>query len=238
MNTLLIAGTDVGVGKTIVTAALAAYWQTYYAGRSLGIFKPVQAGGEDRDFYPRLFSLSQSADEINPIHFETAIAPPIAAARENRLISLDTVWTTFETLARHRDWVLIEGFGGLGSPLTAESTVADLAWDWRLPCVLVVPIRLGSIGQAVSHVALARQAHIHLKGIILNCLQPMSPEQSDEWAPAELIQTLTGVPVLGTLPYLSEPTQLTKLAQVAATLDLERLLPLSLWQSGTSNNFA
>jgi dethiobiotin synthetase len=238
LNTLLIAGTDVGVGKTIVTAALAAYWQTYYAGRSLGIFKPVQAGGNDRDFYRCLFSLNQSADEINPIHFETAIAPPIAAARENRFISLDSVWTTFESLARHRDWVLIEGFGGLGSPLTAESTVADLAWDWRLPCVLVVPIRLGSVGQAVSHVALARQAHIHLKGIILNCLQPMSPEQSDEWAPPELIQTLTGVPVLGTLPYLPDPTQLTKLAQVAAKLDLERLLPLSFWQSGPSSHFA
>lgn len=226
-----------GVGKTVVTAALAAYWQTYYAGRSLGIFKPVQAGGSERDLYPRLFSLNQSSDEINPIYFETAIAPPIAAEREHRSISLDTVWTTFETLARHRDWVLIEGFGGLGSPLTAESTVADMAWDWRLPCVLVVPVRLGSIGQAVSHVALARQAHIHLKGIVLNCLQPMSPEQSDEWAPPELIQTLTGVPVLGTLPYLSEPTNLTKLAQEAAQLDLERLLPLSLWQSGTPSRF-
>lgn len=232
MNTLLVAGTDVGVGKTTVTAALAAYWQTYYAGRSLGIFKPVQAGGGDRDLYSRLFSLNQSADEINPIHFETAIAPPIAAVRENHPVSLDAIWKIFENLARHRDWVLIEGFGGLGSPLTAESTVADLAWDWRLPCVLVVPVRLGSIGQAVAYTALARQAHIHLKGIILNCLQPVSDEHSEEWAPSELIQTLTGVPVLGTFPYLSDPTNFTKLAQVAAQLDLERLLPLSLWQSG------
>jgi len=188
--------------------------------------------GRSRPAYSRLFALNQSADEINPIHFETAIAPPIAEIRENRPISLDAIWKVFENLARHRDWVLIEGFGGLGSPLTGESTVADLAWDWRLPCVLVVPVRLGSIGQAVAHVALARQAHIHLKGIVLNCLQPMSPEQSDEWAPHELIQTLTGVPVLGTIPYLSEPTHFTKLAQVAAQLDLERLLPLSLWQSG------
>jgi dethiobiotin synthetase len=159
------------------------------------------------------------------------IAPPIAAVREQRPISLDAIWTTFETLAQQRDWVLIEGFAGLGSPLTAESTVADLAWDWRLPCVLVVPVRLGCIGQAVAYVALARQAHIHLKGIILNCLQPISAEHQEDWAPIELIQTLTGVPVLGHIPYLANPTHLSQLAQAAAQLDLERLLPLSLWQA-------
>ncbi len=219
-----------GVGKTVVTAALAAYWQTYYAGRSLGIFKPVQAGGGDRDLYAQLFSLNQSPDEINPIHFDTAIAPPIAAVREQQPISLERIWTQFERLAAQRDWVLIEGFGGLGSPLTAESTVADLAWDWRLPCVLVVPVRLGSIGQAVAYVALARQAHIHLKGIILNCMQPMSLEQIEDWAPVELIQTLTSVPVLGRIPHLTDPKNFSQLAQVAAQLDLERLLPLSLWQ--------
>lgn len=230
MNALLIAGTDCQVGKTVLTTALAAYWQSYYAGRSLGIFKPVQTGGGDRDLYQRLFSLPQTLQEINPIYFDTPIAPPIAARNAEQTIDLGQVWDTFEKLASQKDWVLIEAFGGLGSPLTDDSTVADLAWDWRIPTVLVVPVRLGSIGQAIAHVALARQSHIHLKGIVLNCVTPCSPEELEQWAPVRLIQKLTGVSVLGTLPYLEDPTNLTKLAHVASNLELERLIPLSLWR--------
>lgn len=224
----MIAGTDVGVGKTVVTCALAAYWQTHQAGRSLGIFKPVQTGGGDRDLYQRLFSLQQSLDEINPVYFTAPIAPPIAAAQANRRVAIEDIWNTLETLATQKDWVLIEAFGSLGSPLTPELTVADLAWEWRLPTVLVVPVRLGTIGQLVANVALARQCRVHLKGIILNCLEPHAPQDIENWAPIPLIQTLTGVPVLGTIPFLAEPTHLTKLAHVAASLDLERIIPLSL----------
>lgn len=232
----MIAGTDVGVGKTVVTSALAAYWKTYQAGRTLGIFKPVQTGGGDRTHYQRLFSLDQSLSEINPVHFQTPIAPPIAAKQEGRRVELEDIWNTLETLAKHKDWVLIEAFGALGSPLTAELTVADFAWEWRIPTVLVVPIKLGSIGQAVANVALARQSRIHLKGIILNCLHPHSPDDIANWAPISLIQSLTGVPVLGTVPHMADPNQLTKLAHVASSLDLERMIPLSLGRSTSQSD--
>jgi len=230
LNALLIAGTDCQVGKTVLISALAAYWQNYYAGRSLGIFKPVQTGGGDRDLYQKLFSLPQTLQEINPVYFDRPIAPPLAARQEGRSIDLSTIWETFETLARQKDWVLIEAFGGLGSPLTDDSTVADLAWDWRIPTVLVVPVRLGSIGQAIAHTTLARESRVHLKGLVLNCATPCTLEEANQWAPIPLIQKLTGVPVLGTIPYLEDPTNLTKLAHVASSLDLERLVPLSLWR--------
>jgi dethiobiotin synthetase len=107
-----------------------------------------------------------------------------------------------------------------------EFTVADLAAHWRLPTVLVVPVRLGAIAQAVANVALARLSRVHLKGIILNCVQPRTDAEVAEWAPIELIQSLTNTPVLGCLPYLDNPTDLNKLAQVASNLDTEWLMPL------------
>jgi dethiobiotin synthetase len=110
--------------------------------------------------------------------------------------------------------------------VTHELTVADLARDWRLPVVLVVPVKLGAIAQAVANVALARQSGVHLKGIVLNCVQACSDEEIADWTPIDLIQSLTNVPVLGVLPHLADPTDLTKLAQVASNLDLERLLGL------------
>jgi len=226
LNVLLITGTNTETGKTVLTCSLAAYWQTFRPQESLGILKPIQTGTGDRELYQKLFNLNQTPEEITPLHFQTPLAPPVAAEREGRLVNLSLVWQAFEALRQKRQWVLVEALGGLGSPVTHELTVADLARDWRLPVVLVVPVKLGAIAQAVANVALARQSGVHLKGIVLNCVQACSDEEIADWTPIDLIQSLTNVPVLGVLPHLADPTDLTKLAQVASNLDLERLLGL------------
>ncbi len=224
MNALLITGTDTEVGKTVLTTALAAYWQKYCHG-TLGIMKPIQSGIGDRELYQQLLTLDQSPAEITPLYFESPLAPPLAAKHENRQIDLGLVWQTLSTLQR-RDFVLVEALGGLGSPVTDELTVADLAGEWRLPTVLVVPVRLGAIGQAVANIALARLCRVSIKGIILNCVQPRTAAEIADWAPVELIQSLTNTPVLGCLPYIENPTDLSQLIKIASSIDLEVLLPL------------
>lgn len=225
MSALLIAGVDTETGKTVLTTALAAYWQAHCGPRRLGLMKPIQAGVGDREHYHQLFDLDQSIEQITPLYFEAPIAPPLAAEKEGRQIDLAIVWQTYHQLAQTRDWVLIESLGGLGSPITHELTVADLAADWRLPVVLVTPVKLGAIAQTVANVALARQSGVQLKGIVLNCVQPCSAVEIADWTPVALIQSLTQLPILGVIPHLSDPTDLSKLAQVASNLDLERLLP-------------
>jgi dethiobiotin synthetase len=153
------------------------------------------------------------------------LAPPIAADRAGEEIQLETAWRQFEALSQQRDFVIVESTGGLGLPITYETTVADLAWDWRLPTVLVVPVRPGAIAHAVANVALANQCRVHLKGIILNCVESCSPQTQADWMPIDLIQSLTQKSVLGCIPYLADPTDLKKLVQVASNLDLERLMP-------------
>jgi dethiobiotin synthetase len=224
-NALLIAATDTDAGKTLLTSALAAYWQTYHPAQSLGIFKPIQTGTGDRELYQRLFDLGQTLEQLNPLHFAAPLAPPVAADRQGQRVDLGGLWPPFDALRQSRAFVLVEALGGLGAPLTAETTVADLARDWRLPTVLVVPVRLGAIGQAVAHVALARQSKITLKGIVLNCCQPCTEQQIADWAAPDLMQSLTKTPILGTIPYLSDPTDLTQLARAASDLNLEYLLP-------------
>jgi dethiobiotin synthetase len=223
LNTLLITGTDTEAGKTVLTTALAAYWQKYYSSRSFGIMKPIQSGVGDRELYQKLFNLEQSPDEITPLYFQAPLAPPIAAAKENRRVDLGLVWQSLEKMRSLRDFVLIEALGGLGSPVTDELTVADLAGEWRLPTVLVVPVRLGAIAQAVANVALAREKRLNLKGIVLNCVQPRTTAEIADWTPADMIQSFTNIPVLGCLPYLDNPEDLDKLAQIASDLDLETL---------------
>ncbi|NJM70829.1 MAG: ATP-dependent dethiobiotin synthetase BioD [Scytonema sp. RU_4_4] len=224
LNTLLVTGTDTEVGKTVLTTALAAYWQQYHSSRSMGIVKLMQSGEGDCEWYQKLFSLDQSPQELTPLYFQAPLAPPIAAARENKIVDLAKVWQTFTTLHQRRDFLFLEALGGLGSPVTHELTVADLAGEWRLPTVLVVPVRLGGIAQAVANVALARQSRVNLKGIILNCVQPRTNTEIADWTPIELIQSLTHIPILGCLPYIENLTDLSKMAQIASNLDLERLL--------------
>ncbi len=223
LKTLLIAGTDTETGKTVFTTALAAYLQKYRPQKRLGIMKPIQSGIGDRETYQKLFSLSQSEKEITPLYFQAPLAPPIAAAYENRQIDLGIVWQTFTKLQQNHDIVLVEALGGLGSPVTDEFTVADLAGEWCLPTVLVVPVKLGAISQAVANVALAKQSKVELVGIILNCNQALTTEQIADWTPVDLIESLTNIPILGCLPYLENPLNLEELAQAASDIELEQL---------------
>lgn len=223
MNALLITGTDTNVGKTVFTSTLIAYWLHYYANQSIGLMKLMQTGVGDQEFYNELFGHS-SIEIVTPLKFTAPLAPPIAARKEGKIVDLKTVWQAFCSLTQNKDFVIVEALGGLGSPVTDELTVADLAGEWRLNTVLVVPVQLGAIGSAVANVALARQTKINLRGIILNCVQPTTVEEIADLTPIDLIQSLTHVPVLGIVPHLSEPYSLEILTQVAANFNLEMLI--------------
>ncbi|WP_035992363.1 dethiobiotin synthase [Leptolyngbya sp. KIOST-1] len=225
LNALLVAGTDTEVGKTVVTSALLAYWQRHRPAQAPAVLKPFQSGVGDRELYQRVFFPNTSLETITPQYFEAPLAPPLAATLEGRTVDLPLAWRALVASTEQHPWVLVEGLGGLGSPVTYELTVADLAAAWHLPVVLVVPVKLGAIAQAVANVALARERGVELRGIVLNCPQPLNEEDLARWAPADLIANLTQIPVLGTLPFLPEPESVSALAVAAAALNLEALFP-------------
>jgi dethiobiotin synthetase len=223
---LMIVGTDTDVGKTVLTSALVAYWLQYRARESLGLLKPLQTGLGDREHYLKLFpDLGLRPEELTPQQFDAPLAPPLAAQMQDDRVSLERLWKAFVHLRQGKSFVLVESLGGLGSPVTHESTVADLASDWQVPVVLVVPVKLGSIGQAVASIALARQNRLQVKGIVLSCIAPTSADQIEAWANPALITSLSATPVLGVLPYLEDACDRTQLAKAASALDLELLLP-------------
>lgn len=189
----------------------------------------MQSGIGDRELYTQLFDLDQTPEQINPLWYKTPVAPPLAAALEGKRVDLAKAWKVVSQLQAERDWVLIEGAGGLGSPITAELTVADVAYEWRLPAVLVVPVKLGAIAATVANVALAEKKRIQLKGIVLSCTQPCTQGQIEHWAPVQMMEELTRVPVLGILPHLRQVKNREALADAAAQLDLERLMPQTFW---------
>ncbi len=231
MTALLIAGTDTDVGKTYVTIALAAYWQNYRSNKSnnahplLSIFKLLLTGTGDFEQYNRLFADISSIEFTVPLRFETPVAPPIAAEKEGKIIELGKIWQEVSTAQKKSDLMLLESLGGLGSPVTNELIVGNIASDWRLPTILVVPVKLGAIANTVANVALARSLKIDLKGIILNCTHAEAMAGIEDLAPTNLIQSLTQVPILGTLPYIEDPSNSEMLRKIVANWDVELIFP-------------
>ncbi|APB32316.1 dethiobiotin synthetase [Gloeomargarita lithophora Alchichica-D10] len=223
---LFISASDTSAGKTVVTAALALLMG------KVGVMKLVQAGAGDREYYQQVLALDQTPAELNPLYFSAPLAPPLAAQREGRTVDLAQAWQNLTQLRQRYTQVLIEGAGGLGSPVTWEWTTADVCAQWRLATVVVIPVRLGAIGQAVAQVALARQVGVLLRGLILNEPQPLTPEQRQDWAPVGLIQQLTGVPVLAQFPHVTNITDPECLKQAAQAGELSRCWPQVL--SGTA----
>jgi dethiobiotin synthetase len=223
-TSLFISGTDTGVGKTLVTTALMSYLKQFYPQERVAVFKPIQSGVGDREHYAQQFTLSQNLEEITPLYFEAPLAPPLAAAAEGKSVDLGLAWHAFGNLQQTYDWILVEGVGSLGSPITPELTVADLAYDWKLPTILVVPVRLGALGQAIAQVTLAQQSRVNLRGIILSCPQPCSRDEIEQWASAELLESFTRSPILGILPH-QDDCGLAHLAHTAAQWNIETLFP-------------
>ena len=225
MSALLIAGTDTDVGKTFVTIALAAYWQHRLHKNNihplLSIFKLIQTGTGDVELYNRLFAQTAYIEVVAPLRLAAPVAPPVAAEKEGQIIELSKIWQAFSTAQQKSDLVLLETLGGLGSPVTNELIVGNIAADWRIPTVLVVPVKLGAIANTVANVALARSLKIDLKGIILNCIRADAEASIEDLTPIDLIQTLTQIPILGTMPYIDDVADMQKLAQIATNWDLE-----------------
>lgn len=211
MPSLFITGSDTSVGKTIVTTLLANYLLQRNPG-GVAIFKPVQAGKGDWEYYLKNLPLTQTPESICPQYFATPLAVPLAAEREGHQVDLGLLWQSYQKLVKSYPIVLIEGAGGIGSPITWEYTAADLGRDWRLPTVLVVPVRLGSMTQAISSCALGQARGLDLRGIVFNCVQPYTLEEIYDFVAPDRLPFLTGVPILGFIPSLDRiPSQIPQI---------------------------
>lgn len=222
MPSLLITGSDTSVGKTIVTTLLA---NCLLDRVPVAILKPVQSGRGDREYYLSNLALNQPPETVCPQYFAAPLAVPLAADREGRRVDLGLLWQTYQGLVAQYPVVLVEGAGGLGSPITWEYTVADLGRDWHLPTVLVVPVRLGSMTQAIASCALARECRLDLRGILFNCVQPYTEDEIYDLVAPDRLPLLTRVPILGIVPCLQK---MPKAQELKAITDRLNLAPLGI----------
>ncbi len=178
-RSILISGTDTGVGKTTVACGLAAAFGT--RDWRVGVFKPAETGcrrGPDGTLCPadalrlRFFSECRlDVATICPYPLPEPLAPLVAAERNGTRIDLETLAHGHQTIASENDITLIEGAGGLLVPLTTALTFADLAACLDVAVLVVVGSRLGAINHALLTMRYARLAGLDVLGYIVNFLK-------------------------------------------------------------------
>ena len=204
-----ITGTDTGVGKTVVAAGLAALFKKN--GLDAGVMKPIQTGciirrgsriAPDARFLARAVKTNDPMDLICPYRFKIPAAPLVAAEYEGTTIDLDRIESAYKTLASRHRIMVVEGIGGLLTPITPSETVLDLARRLRLPLIIVAHTRLGMLNHALLTVRYAQQTGAAVLGIIFNRLGGASRGIAEKTNP-EVFSRLCSVPILGTIPHLS-----------------------------------
>jgi len=172
MNRLFITGTDTEVGKTMVTACLAAAWRA--RGQTPRAVKPLATGspppGEDAEFIAKAAGHPPAGFACLP-----EPASPERAAKQAR-IRIDDESLVAWVRAQTGDPVLVEGVGGWSVPITEAMTIEDLAMELKDPVLIVAANRLGMINHTLLTVEAVRQCGLPIAGVVINHL---SDEHTD-----------------------------------------------------------
>ncbi|HXI82484.1 MAG TPA: dethiobiotin synthase [Verrucomicrobiae bacterium] len=166
---LFITGTDTGVGKTHVTAALLT--ELRRRGVRAAAFKPIacgKGGRHDAEIYAAIMDHEQPLDVINPIYLRHPLAPSVAAKLERKSIDLRKIFRTYQQLAGDYSVVLVEGAGGLLVPIRENYFVANLAKALKLPIVIVARLGLGTINHTLLTAHQANAHGLKIAGLVLN----------------------------------------------------------------------
>lgn len=219
-----VTGTDTEVGKTTIAAGLLHAARLH--GLSTAAAKPVASGcvstaqglrNDDALALLAQCSLPLRYEEVNPLAFEPAIAPHLAAREVGVVLDVASLYQSVRgVLDKGADFSLVEGAGGWRVPLSGAQTLSDLAVALGLPVILVVGVRLGCINHAVlSAEAIARDG-LPLAGWVANIIEPQTSRLEENLV--TLAERLPA-PCLGQVPRL----QSAQADAVSAYLDLERL---------------
>ncbi|MCF2943003.1 dethiobiotin synthase [Paenibacillus tarimensis] len=227
---LFVAGTDTGVGKTLVTAALAAALRE--EGRNIGVWKPVQSGvliGSGASDAERLLQgsgVEERPEAVASFTFEEPLTPVLAAERAGVDLSMDDLLVPGIRLAeRYGGGLLVEGAGGVAVPLTKDALVIDLIVRLGLPVLIAARSGLGTINHTLLTAEALRARGIPVVGAVLNDgAAGMPADDPSVSSNAAMIEKYGGIKVLGRLPRLNGEAGPVQLAdKVRRSLDLERV---------------
>ncbi len=204
-----VTGTDTGIGKTTITGACLCALQQ--RGQSVGILKPMETGIDFNDLSQSdterlrlLLSPSPAFDSVCRYAFAQPLSPLAAARETHTAIDLSLIHSHIDQLTHQYAFLLMEGAGGIFTPLTPKDTMRDFLAMLNIPCVVVGRTSLGAINHCLLTLEALQHRHIPVHGIVLN--EPTLEHQSaisrrQQESTVELIRELAPVPVFGPIEF-------------------------------------
>ncbi|GAB6183528.1 dethiobiotin synthase [Thermodesulfovibrio hydrogeniphilus] len=232
-----ITGTDTGVGKTIVTAAILRCF--IKRGHKVGAMKPIETGCINKDgillpndgmFLRDMAEMNDSVDLITPVKFETPLSPLMASRIENLEVETDRIFKAFENLKKKYDYLIVEGVGGLMVPIiklerkkASYYFVRDLIKDMELSAIVVTRPTLGTLNHTILTIEALRNKKIPIKGFIINFNEPPKNDIAEKTNP-EILREILDIPCLGIMPYLNDYSKDTIGETGLKHIDIEAIL--------------
>jgi len=210
---VFITGTDTGIGKTIISATLLC------ALKSKGVdaiyMKPVQTGclkkpggliAPDLEFVLSVSEFLPTEKErklMAPYRFRRSCSPHLAAALERRNISLSKIMKAFDELKSRHEFVIVEGAGGILTPLARQLSMLDLMKALSLPVIVVARPGLGTINHTLLTLRELRRAKLNVLGIVINYAVKTSLSfiEKDN---LQTIERLGNTRIIAELPFMRE----------------------------------
>ena len=231
---LFVTGTDTGVGKTLVAAAIARILSMREL--KVGVMKPAESGvanpkalGPDASLLKWAAKSQLSDEQIAPYRLKAPLAPAVAASREQVRIDYSSLLQQAEQIIAEHDFTIIEGAGGLMVPLAGGLLMADFALALDLPLLVVCRPSLGTINHTLLTLFTARNMGLPIAGYLINNM-PEVKSVAEETV-AHSLASMTTDELLGVLNQVTgeEQDKVTLLAEQIVEMPtfslLERLFP-------------
>jgi len=231
---VFITGTDTEVGKTLIAAGLVVALQDQ--GVDVGVMKPLESGApsfestpipRDAFYLKEIAGVQDDLDLINPCCFQAPLAPGVAAEKEGVEVDLQWITKAYEELKGRHHFMVVEGAGGLLVPIAKGTLFPELIKLLGLPLIVVARASLGTINHTLLTLSHCQQEGLAVKGLIMSKSTPdTDPSEGNN---PQVIAQFSGVPILGSFPYLKDYAGVKGnrdfLAQIFTQhIDMERLL--------------
>ncbi|MGW7052435.1 dethiobiotin synthase [Streptomyces sp. NPDC054887] len=202
MAVIVVSGTGTEIGKTVVTAAVAAVARAQ--GRTVAVLKPAQTGlapGEPGDAEEVVRLAGDGVTGVELARFPEPLAPDTAARRAGLPpVRPHDVAAAATELAEKYDLVLVEGAGGLLVRFDGDgATLADAARLLGAPVLVVTPAGLGTLNSTALTAEALRARGIDMLGVVIGSW-PGSPGLAERCNVADLPVAAGGAPLLGAVP--------------------------------------
>jgi len=226
LKSIFITGTDTDVGKTYITAGLAVTLRKM--GLDIGIMKPFAAGNaqkngfksEDVEILSKSAQVNDPENLVNPQFFPISASPYTAWKKLKIKPKIPTILKSFKKLSNLHEMLLIEGMGGVMTPILKNYYITNLIKEMKIPTIIVTRSKVGTVNHTIMTVKFCEKFKIPIKGIIINNFDkgyPVKQLKND-------LETLTGVKVLGSIPFLKNLGDTSLYRTFKKNIDMKTIL--------------